>query len=64
MVGSCLRHWFQTATPAWQFMANGGDVPRLSRTLGHTSLAVADGYLRTFSSRSACQGKSVPDNIA
>jgi len=44
-------------------MEQNNDVLRLSRTLGHTSLAVTDGYLNSFSSRSARQGKSVLDNI-
>jgi len=53
-----FRHTF-----AVNFMEQNNDVLRLSRTLGHTSLAVTDGYLNSFSSRSARQGKSVLDNI-
>jgi integrase/recombinase XerD len=51
-------------TYAVTFMEQNHDVLRLSRTLGHTSLAVTDNYLRAFTSRSARQGKSVLDNLA
>lgn len=53
-----FRHTF-----AVNFMEQNNDVLRLSRILGHTSLAVTDNYLKAFTSRSARQGKSVLDNL-
>jgi integrase/recombinase XerD len=49
-----FRHSFAVAS-----LANGGDVYKLSRLLGHTSVSVTEHYLRAFSARAARQGMSV-----
>jgi|SRR5579884_2487760 len=46
-----FRHTF-----AFNYLANGGDVYKLSRLLGHTSVVVTEGYLRAFTSREARNG--------
>src|SRR5260221_9409553 len=51
----CWVHTFRH-TMACQYIEFGGDVMRLSRALGHTSLAVTQEYLKTFSSRQARRG--------
>ncbi len=51
----CSAHTFRH-TMACQYIEFGGDVMRLSRALGHTSLAVTQEYLKTFSSRQARRG--------
>lgn len=56
-------HRFLTPSPRVTFMKQNNNVLRLSRTLGHTSLTVTDGYLKSFSSRSARQGTSVLDTL-
>ena len=53
-----LRH-----TMAVQYLAQGGDVYKLSRLMGHTSITTTEGYLRAFNARAARQGKSVLDNL-
>lgn len=58
----CSAHDFRH-TFAYNYVANGGDVLRLSRILGHTDLAVTAGYLRAFDSREARKGQSVLDNL-
>jgi site-specific recombinase XerD len=50
-------------TYAFNFIAQGGDVLRLSRLLGHTSVATTQGYLSAFSARDARRGQSVFDNL-
>lgn len=50
-------------TYAFNFVQNGGDVMRLSRLLGHTSLAVTQEYLKCFTSREARGGRSVADTL-
>lgn len=50
-------------TYAFNFIAQGGDVLRLSRLLGHTSVATTQGYLSAFSARDARRGQSVLDNL-
>jgi site-specific recombinase XerD len=53
-----FRHTF-----AYNYLNSGGDVFKLSRLLGHTSLVVTEGYLRCFNSREARKGKSVLDEM-
>lgn len=50
-------------TYACQYLENGGDVYKLSRLMGHTSVQVTERYLRAFNAKSARQGKSVLDSI-
>jgi site-specific recombinase XerD len=54
-----LRHTFATL-----YLAGGGDVYKLSRLMGHSSVTVTEQYLRSFRAKDARQGKSVLDNIA
>jgi integrase/recombinase XerD len=59
----CSPHDFRH-TFSFNFLANGGDVMKLSRLLGHTSLAVTEGYLRAFTARDARNGSiSVLDKM-
>jgi site-specific recombinase XerD len=51
----CSPHDFRH-TFAFNFMAQGGDVLKLSRLLGHTDLGVTAEYLQAFSSRDARRG--------
>lgn len=53
-----FRHWY-----ALNYMRNGGDVYKLSRLLGHTSVAVTENYLRAFRAEDARRGSSVLDSI-
>ncbi len=50
-------------TMAFNFIAAGGDIFRLSRLLGHSSVAVTQGYLSAFNSREARKGSSVLDSM-
>ncbi len=50
-------------TYAINYLRNGGDLYRLSRLMGHTSVQVTEGYLRAFSQKDARNGKSVLDNL-
>lgn len=50
-------------TYAFNFVSGGGDVMRLSRLLGHTSLAVTAEYLKCFTSREARGGRSIADEM-
>lgn len=50
-------------TYAQSYLEKGGDVYMLSRTLGHTSVAVTEIYLRSLSSRVARRGPSVFDQF-
>jgi len=45
------RHFF-----AFTYLQNGGDVFKLSRAMGHSSIAVTQGYLSAFTSREARKG--------
>lgn len=47
-----FRHSF-----AFHYLDGGGDVARLSRLLGHTSLAVTELYIRSFTAHEARQGQ-------
>lgn len=54
-----FRHTF-----AFNYLKNGGDLYKLSRLLGHTSVVVTEGYLRAFTSHEARNGGiSVLDNL-
>jgi site-specific recombinase XerD len=48
---------------AFNFIKAGGDVLRLSRLLGHTSVQVTENYLRCFGSQDARGGLSVFDAL-
>lgn len=50
-------------TYAIHYLKNGGDVYKLSRLMGHTSVAVTEGYLRTLQQRDARNGQSVLDSL-
>lgn len=50
-------------TYAVQQLANGCDIYRLSRLMGHTSVTITEGYLRAYSALLAHHGTSVLDNI-
>jgi site-specific recombinase XerD len=50
-------------TYAFSYVALGGDVLRLSRLLGHTSVSTTQGYLTAFSARDARHGQSVLDQM-
>jgi integrase/recombinase XerD len=52
------RHTF-----AVEYLSNGGDVYKLSRLMGHTSVSVTENYLRAFKNRDARRGNSVLDNL-
>jgi site-specific recombinase XerD len=51
-------------TMACAYLEAGGDLYKLSRLLGHTSVSVTEHYLRAFSARAARQGVSVFDTLA
>ena len=48
---------------ALNYLKNGGDIYRLSRLMGHTSVQVTEGYLRAFKQKDARNGQSVLDNL-
>lgn len=50
-------------TYAQTYLANGGEIFKLSRLLGHASVSTTEVYLRSFSSKAARQGPSVFDNF-
>jgi integrase/recombinase XerD len=50
-------------TYAVSYLSNGGDVYKLSRLMGHTSVSVTEHYLRAFKNKDARKGKSVLDNM-
>ena len=53
------RHTF-----ALNYLKNGGDIFKLSRLLGHTSVTVTENYLRAFQAKDTrTGGKSVLDNL-
>ncbi|HEY7350282.1 MAG TPA: tyrosine-type recombinase/integrase [Ktedonobacterales bacterium] len=43
---------------AVSYLQNGGDVYKLSRLLGHSTVAVTDGYLKAFTSKDARSGNN------
>jgi site-specific recombinase XerD len=58
----CSAHTFRH-TFAYNYVLNGGDILRLSRILGHTSVAVTQEYLKAFSSFDSRGGQSVVDTM-
>jgi integrase/recombinase XerD len=48
-------------THAYRYIAAGGDLFRLARLMGHSSVVVTQGYLTAFDSREARRGFSVLD---
>ncbi len=53
------RHTF-----AVSYLSNGGDVYKLSRLMGHTSVSVTEHYLRAFRDKDARKGDSVLDKMS
>ncbi|HEX9037669.1 MAG TPA: tyrosine-type recombinase/integrase [Ktedonobacterales bacterium] len=58
----CSAHTFRH-TYAVSYLAAGGDLYKLSRLLGHTSVSTTEHYLRSFSQRDARKGLSVLDSL-
>jgi site-specific recombinase XerD len=50
-------------TYAYTYIALGGDVLRLSRLMGHTSVSTTQGYLTAFTASDARHGQSVLDGL-
>lgn len=53
-----FRHFF-----ACQFLISGGDIYKLSRLMGHTSVKVTERYLGAVKAKQARQGQSVLDHL-
>jgi integrase/recombinase XerD len=54
-----FRHTF-----AVQFLLNGGDIYKLSRLMGHTSVKITERYLQAVSAKQArTENRSVLDNL-
>jgi site-specific recombinase XerD len=53
-----FRHTF-----AVNYLLNGGDVYKLSRLMGHTSVSTTERYVRSMKQRDARKGNSVLDNL-
>ncbi|HLG65556.1 MAG TPA: tyrosine-type recombinase/integrase [Ktedonosporobacter sp.] len=53
-----FRHTF-----AVNYLLNGGDVYKLSRLMGHTSVSTTERYVRSMKQREARKGMSVLDNL-
>lgn len=53
-----FRHTF-----AVNYLNNGGDVYKLSRLMGHTSVSITEVYLKAVKAKDARQGASVLDNL-
>ncbi|WP_040444212.1 tyrosine-type recombinase/integrase [Ktedonobacter racemifer] len=53
-----FRHTF-----AVNYLLNGGDVYKLSRIMGHTSVSTTERYVRSMKQRDARRGLSVLDNL-
>jgi site-specific recombinase XerD len=51
-------------TYAVNYLQAGGDLYRLSRLMGHTTVLVTEGYLRSFQQQDARRGVSVLDTMA
>jgi len=58
----CAAHTYRH-TFAVNYLRAGGDVYKLSRLLGHTSIVITENYLRAFQSRDARVGPSVFDQL-
>jgi integrase/recombinase XerD len=58
----CSPHTFRH-TYAVQVLLNGGDLYKLSRTMGHASVKVTERYLSSIRSKQARQGQSVLDQL-
>lgn len=50
-------------TYACAYLLNGGDIYKLSRLMGHTSVRVTERYLRAIKARQARDGQSVLDHL-
>jgi len=53
-----FRHTFATC-----YLADGGDVYKLSRLMGHTHVSTTEGYVKSLQQRDARKGNSVLDNL-
>jgi site-specific recombinase XerD len=58
----CSPHTFRH-TYAVQYLLNGGDLYKLSRTMGHTSVKITERYLGAIKAKQARQGQSVLDQL-
>jgi integrase/recombinase XerD len=58
----CSPHTFRH-TYAVQYLLNGGDLYKLSRTMGHASVKITERYLGAVKAKQARQGQSVLDHL-
>jgi site-specific recombinase XerD len=58
----CSAHTFRH-TYAVTYLKQGGDIYRLSRLLGHTSVTVTENHLKAFRAKDARNGQSVLDRL-
>ena len=58
----CSPHTFRH-TFACQYLLAGGDIYKLSRIMGHTSVKVTEKYLSSVKAKQARQGESVLDRL-
>lgn len=59
----CSPHTFRH-TFACQYLLSGGDIYKLSRLMGHTSVKITERYLQAVRSKQVRDGRSVLDSLA